>query len=46
MNNSNITFIGGGNMATSLISGLIADGYDKDSITVSDPDNDKLAQLA
>ncbi|MCU7881219.1 MAG: pyrroline-5-carboxylate reductase [Candidatus Thiodiazotropha sp. (ex Lucinoma aequizonata)] len=46
MNNSNITFIGGGNMATSLISGLIADGYDKDSITVSAPDNYKLAQLA
>ncbi|MCU7905209.1 MAG: pyrroline-5-carboxylate reductase [Candidatus Thiodiazotropha sp. (ex Epidulcina cf. delphinae)] len=46
MKNSNITFIGGGNMATSLISGLIADGYDKASITVSDPDSEKLAQLA
>lgn len=46
MKNSNITFIGGGNMATSLISGLIADGYDKASVTVSDPDGDKLAQLA
>ena len=33
-------------MATSLISGLIADGYDPSSITVSDPDRDKLAQLA
>ncbi|MES9992300.1 MAG: pyrroline-5-carboxylate reductase [Candidatus Thiodiazotropha sp.] len=43
---NNITFIGGGNMATSLINGLIADGYDKASITVSDPDSDKLAQLA
>ncbi|MEW8508308.1 MAG: pyrroline-5-carboxylate reductase [Candidatus Thiodiazotropha sp.] len=46
MSNNNITFIGGGNMATSLISGLIADGYDKAHITVSDPDSDKLAQLA
>ncbi|PVV11096.1 MAG: pyrroline-5-carboxylate reductase [gamma proteobacterium symbiont of Ctena orbiculata] len=46
MSNDNITFIGGGNMATSLISGLIADGYDKGRITVSDPDPDKLAQLA
>ncbi|MBT2969535.1 MAG: pyrroline-5-carboxylate reductase [gamma proteobacterium symbiont of Ctena orbiculata] len=46
MSNNNITFIGGGNMATSLISGLIADGYDKASITVSDPDTDKLANLA
>ncbi len=33
-------------MATSLISGLIADGYDPTCITVSDPDRDKLAQLA
>jgi pyrroline-5-carboxylate reductase len=46
MSNNNITFIGGGNMATSLIKGLIADGYDKQRITVSDPDTEKLAQLA
>ncbi|MES9970106.1 MAG: pyrroline-5-carboxylate reductase [Candidatus Thiodiazotropha sp.] len=46
MSNDNITFIGGGNMATSLIGGLIADGYDQGRITVSDPDPDKLAQLA
>lgn len=44
--NSKITFIGGGNMASSLIGGLIADGYDNRLITVSDPDTDKLAQLA
>jgi pyrroline-5-carboxylate reductase len=46
MSNNKITFIGGGNMATSLINGLIADGYDKQRITVSDPDTEKLAQLA
>ena len=33
-------------MATSLISGLIADGYDAKRLTVSDPDSEKLAQLA
>ncbi len=46
MTSSKITFIGGGNMASSLIGGLIADGYDSRRITVSDPDTDKLAQLA
>ncbi|MEJ2590640.1 MAG: pyrroline-5-carboxylate reductase [Candidatus Thiodiazotropha sp.] len=46
MTSSKITFIGGGNMATSLIGGLIADGYDSRQITVSDPDPEKLAQLA
>ena len=46
MKNNKITFIGGGNMATSLISGLIADDYERNDITVSDPDPDKLSQLA
>lgn len=46
MKSKKITFIGGGNMATSLISGLIADGYDPKQITASDPDSEKLAQLA
>jgi pyrroline-5-carboxylate reductase len=41
-----ITFIGGGNMASSLIGGLIADDYHHDQITVSDLDKDKLSQLA
>lgn len=33
-------------MATSLIAGLIADGYDSQLITVSDLDSEKLAQMA
>lgn len=41
-----IGFIGGGNMASSLIGGLLADGYDPKRIVVSDPDSEKLAQLA
>ena len=46
MTSSNITFIGGGNMASSLIGGLIADGYESRRITVTDPDTEKLARLA
>lgn len=46
MKSKKITFIGAGNMATSLISGLITDGYDPQMITASDPDSEKLAQLA
>lgn len=44
--NSTLAFIGGGNMAVSLISGLIADGHDAQKILVSDPDSEKLAALA
>ena len=40
-----MTFIGGGNMAASLIGGLIADGCPADHISVAEPDADKLAQL-
>ncbi|RLJ19878.1 pyrroline-5-carboxylate reductase [bacterium endosymbiont of Escarpia laminata] len=43
---NSITFIGGGNMAASLISGLIADGYDPTHITASDPNTERLAYLA
>lgn len=39
-------FIGGGNMATSLISGLIADGHDPQRILVSDAEHEKLANLS
>jgi len=41
-----ICFIGGGNMAQSLIGGLIHNGYDSQHIIVTDPDNRRLQQLA
>lgn len=37
MSYETLAFIGAGNMASSLISGLIADGYPPDRIRVSDP---------
>jgi pyrroline-5-carboxylate reductase len=46
MNTQNIAFIGGGNMARSLIGGLIADGYPAGRIYVSDPAGERLAELA
>jgi pyrroline-5-carboxylate reductase len=46
MTSKTIAFIGGGNMATSLISGLVADGYNPKHIVVSDPDGIKLSGLA
>jgi len=41
-----IGFVGGGNMASSLIGGLIGNGYPADKITVSDLDADKVQYLA
>ncbi|PCI65806.1 MAG: pyrroline-5-carboxylate reductase [Piscirickettsiaceae bacterium] len=41
-----ISFVGGGNMAASLIGGLISNGYPADNITVSDLDEAKLQFLA
>lgn len=41
-----IAFIGSGNMATSLIAGLVADGYNPKKIIASDPDSEKLADLS
>ena len=38
MKDCKITFIGGGNMARSLIGGLIADGFNPQHIHVSDPE--------
>jgi len=46
MQNFNIGFIGGGNMARSLIGGLIANGFERDKISVTEPDEQKRAQLA
>ena len=46
MSDGIISFIGGGNMATSLIGGLIADGRDPASIYVTDLDSAKLDSLA
>ena len=45
MERSTITFIGGGNMARSLIGGLIADGFPAARIRVTDPDADKRTEL-
>lgn len=46
LKNKKIIFIGGGNMAQALISGLIGRGTDTQDITVSDPSADIRAQLA
>lgn len=46
MNSKSIAFIGSGNMATSLIGGLVADEYDPKQIIASDPDSEKRADLA
>lgn len=45
MTDAAIAFIGGGNMARSLIGGLIADGYDPQRLCVSDPDPEQRARL-
>lgn len=42
----NIGFIGGGNMARSILGGLVADGYPGDHLHASEPDPDKRAALA
>ena len=45
MSNSKITFIGGGNMARSLIGGLVATGISNKDISVSEPKADLREQL-
>ncbi|HWT28079.1 MAG TPA: pyrroline-5-carboxylate reductase [Methylophilaceae bacterium] len=40
-----ISFIGGGNMARALISGMLRQGFDAAAISVVDPDADKRASL-
>ncbi len=46
MKTKKIGFIGGGNMANSLISGLIASGHSAQQIWVSDADQETLSSLA
>jgi len=46
MTSASITFIGGGNMATSLIGGLLAGGYDAHNFHVADPEAAKREALA
>ncbi len=43
--NVTICFIGAGNMAKSLIGGLIASGYDKEKIIATDPSTEQRAAL-
>lgn len=46
MNHSRIAFIGGGNMARSLIGGLLATGVPPATLSVSEPDPDKRAHFS
>ncbi len=46
MQNCKLAFIGGGNMARSLIGGLIADGFEPSQIRVSDPVGEVLSQMS
>ncbi len=46
MNEPHIAFIGGGNMAASLIGGLVADGWPPERIHVAEPDNARRQALA
>ena len=45
MTTNTIAFIGAGNMASSLVGGLVADGHPRDTIWVTDVDGEKLEQL-
>ncbi|TNF07978.1 MAG: pyrroline-5-carboxylate reductase, partial [Gammaproteobacteria bacterium] len=46
MSKPKLTFIGGGNMATSLIGGLVDKGYPADAITATDPLEESRLKLA
>jgi pyrroline-5-carboxylate reductase len=46
MQKRNIGFIGGGNMATSLLGGLISDGFAAENIWVTEPDAGRREELA
>ncbi len=43
--NKTITFIGAGNMALSLIKGLLSSGYSRDNITATDPNKEQRDHL-
>jgi len=45
MNDARLTFIGAGNMARSLVGGLVADGWDPGRIRVADPSPEQLAGM-
>ena len=46
MNDTTLAFIGGGNMASSLVAGLIADGWDPARIRVADASTQQLERLS
>lgn len=46
MQHKNITFIGAGNMARSIIAGLVASGYPAELITATDPNQEQRDRLA
>ena len=46
MEHKQITFIGAGNMARSIIAGLVASGYPADMITATDPNQEQRDLLA
>ena len=45
MSNNHISFIGAGNMASSIIGGLVTNGYPADQITAANPSEGKLLDL-
>ena len=45
MTSAKISFIGAGNMASSIIGGLVAQGYAATNITASDPYPESLEKL-
>ena len=45
MTETSLSFIGSGNMTTSLVGGLIADGWDPARIRAADPDTQQLERL-